>query len=305
MLRRLAHYQQRMVARAPAAAAMGVADGLRRCLPRRSSHHAAGYHDDAGDEKNRSPDSSGSANIPAKSHSPPDTNRLNASDRIKILQNTKPSRQHLTPQLTLHLITEECTIYHKPIDESFCFAADPFWGFYWPGGQALTRFILDNRRLFTGKSVLDVGCGCGASSIAALLSGASFVTANDIDTVALQATLLNAELNIVELRRLEVDETNQIGAPCDRYNVILIGDLFYDAAIADVLMPWLNRLAIAGKDIYIGDPGRHGLTETRLRNMIHLARYELPPNVCLENNGFSHANVWKFVVNDGESERMS
>ncbi|XP_065086249.1 electron transfer flavoprotein beta subunit lysine methyltransferase-like isoform X2 [Ochlerotatus camptorhynchus] len=303
MLRRLAYYQQRILVNAATSTAMGV-------LPRRSSHHAARYHGDGGDEKNRSLDPRGSENIPAKTYSTPPAsssaaNRVDPSDRSKILQNTKTSRQHLTPQLTLHLITEECTIYHRPIDDSFCFAAEPFWGFFWPGGQALTRFILDNGRLFSGKAVLDVGCGCGASSIAALLSGASFVTANDIDTVALQATLLNAELNIVEQLRLELDGTNLIGAPCDRYDVILIGDLFYDAEIADVLMPWLNKLAIAGKDIYIGDPGRHGLTETRMRNMIHLARFELPPNVCLENNGFSHANVWKFVADAGEFERMS
>ncbi|XP_062549561.1 electron transfer flavoprotein beta subunit lysine methyltransferase-like isoform X2 [Armigeres subalbatus] len=229
----------------------------------------------------------------------------NLTDRCKILQNTKTSRQHLTPELALHLITEECTIYHQPIDEDFCFAAEPFWGFFWPGGQALTRFILDNKQLFDGKSVLDVGSGCGASSIAALKSGAKHVTANDIDPVALQATLLNTELNVVgapdsivgqHCLRLELDQTNQIGTGCDRYDVILLGDLFYDAEIADVLIPWLSRLSRHGKkDIYIGDPGRHGLTETRLRNMIHQARYELPPNVCLENNGFSHASVWKFV----------
>ncbi|XP_062549559.1 electron transfer flavoprotein beta subunit lysine methyltransferase-like isoform X1 [Armigeres subalbatus] len=308
MLGRLAScYQQR----APTAtmAAMGVAGVLlgkrrsRRHLQLRCSHHAAGYHGDGGGGKSRSLDSTNgcSENIPrAKPFS-----SANLTDRCKILQNTKTSRQHLTPELALHLITEECTIYHQPIDEDFCFAAEPFWGFFWPGGQALTRFILDNKQLFDGKSVLDVGSGCGASSIAALKSGAKHVTANDIDPVALQATLLNTELNVVgapdsivgqHCLRLELDQTNQIGTGCDRYDVILLGDLFYDAEIADVLIPWLSRLSRHGKkDIYIGDPGRHGLTETRLRNMIHQARYELPPNVCLENNGFSHASVWKFV----------
>nr|XP_029719752.1 electron transfer flavoprotein beta subunit lysine methyltransferase-like [Aedes albopictus] len=93
--------------------------------------------------------------------------------------------------------------------------------------------------------------------------------------------------NIIEQHRLELEQANQIGAPCDRYDVILLGDLFYDTEIADVLIPWLNRLARDdGKDIYIGDPGRHGLTETRLRNMIHLARYELPPNVAWRITGF-------------------
>ncbi len=42
-------------------------------------------------------------------------------------------------------------------------------------------YILDNSEVVGGKSVLDVGCGCGASSIAAVLSGAEAVLANDID----------------------------------------------------------------------------------------------------------------------------
>ena len=67
----------------------------------------------------------------------------------KILSNTVLSRQHMTPEIALHLITPDCAIYHQPVgaghhnsDNSGAdtgFSADPFWGFFWPGGQALTR----------------------------------------------------------------------------------------------------------------------------------------------------------------------
>lgn len=43
------------------------------------------------------------------------------------------------------------------------------------------RYMLDNKRLLKDSRVLDIGCGCGASSIAAKLAGAVHVTANDID----------------------------------------------------------------------------------------------------------------------------
>lgn len=151
---------------------------------------------------------------------PQTTNSL----RSKILRNTCISRHHLTPEIALRLITAECDIYHRPMAANseaggHGFDADPFWGFYWPGGQALTRyvavdslspfalyilirqthprsqilevcqqtnslslrFILDNGHLFEGRRVLDVGCGCGASSIAASQVAASHVIANDID----------------------------------------------------------------------------------------------------------------------------
>lgn len=44
---------------------------------------------------------------------------------------------HLTPEIKLHLITEECQLWHSPANE--CQFNDPFWAFYWPGGQAISR----------------------------------------------------------------------------------------------------------------------------------------------------------------------
>ncbi|XP_052899078.1 electron transfer flavoprotein beta subunit lysine methyltransferase isoform X1 [Anopheles moucheti] len=225
----------------------------------------------------------------------------------KILSNTVLSREHMTPEITLHLITPDCAIYHQPVgaDSNGAdtgFSADPFWGFFWPGGQALTRFILDTAHVFRGKSVLDVGCGCGASAIAALMVGANRVTANDIDPVALQATLLNAELNGITGNRLVVSCDNFISNGADtqttnQYEVVLLGDLFYDTEIAADLHPWIQQLARAGTEIFIGDPGRHGITETGvLSDMELLTRYKLPDNICLENSGFSYANVWQFRI---------
>ncbi|XP_055623569.1 electron transfer flavoprotein beta subunit lysine methyltransferase-like [Toxorhynchites rutilus septentrionalis] len=274
-------------------AAIGAIVSRPACLQARRvqrRHHATRYLHDCGNGSNLAQEST------SRRRQTPADSRINHADRSKILHNTRVSRHHLAPEIALHLITPECTIYHEPIGDDFCFAAEPFWGFFWPGGQALTRYILDNKSLFAGKNVLDIGCGCGASSIAAKLAGANRVTANDIDETALQATLLNAELNAVTAG-LDVSSQNQIGQPVRDgvYDVLLIGDLFYDAEIANVLMPWLYRLTASRKSIYIGDPGRHGLVGTKLKHMTQLARYELPPNVCIENNGFSHANVWEFT----------
>lgn len=43
------------------------------------------------------------------------------------------------------------------------------------------RYFLDNPDIVRGKSVLDLGSGCGATAIAAKMSGASEILANDID----------------------------------------------------------------------------------------------------------------------------
>lgn len=59
-----------------------------------------------------------------------------------------------------------------------------------------------------GKSVIDFGCGSGILSVAAMLLGASDVTAIDHDPQALQATIDNAEKNQV-LDNLTVLDSKQ------------------------------------------------------------------------------------------------
>lgn len=50
---------------------------------------------------------------------------------------TNISYNHITPEIGLHLITEDCIAWSwKQFEIKLM---DPFWAFYWPGGQALTR----------------------------------------------------------------------------------------------------------------------------------------------------------------------
>lgn len=215
-----------------------------------------------------------------------------------IQQEMKISRDHLTPELALHLITPECRLFHEPVptvNVTKLFKKDPFWAFYWPGGQAISRYVLDNPSLVAGKSVLDVGSGCGASAVAALIRNAKYVVANDIDEAASCAIVLNAQLNGVDLERLQMCTENFIKASqLVKEDLILLGDVFYDEEFAALLQPWLQRLRNAGKQILIGDPGRHGLTADRRQHMRRLAKYELTESGCIENNGFRFVNVWEF-----------
>ncbi|XP_071872620.1 electron transfer flavoprotein beta subunit lysine methyltransferase-like isoform X2 [Bombus fervidus] len=107
-----------------------------------------------------------------------------------IFEHTEIVRSHMTPEIQLFLLTPNCNLYHtqyERISESKGIKRsvflEPFWSIYWPGGQALTRFVLDEgRTLFeSSKEILDLGAGCGATAIAAKLVGADRVVANDID----------------------------------------------------------------------------------------------------------------------------
>lgn len=111
-------------------------------------------------------------------------------------------------------------------------------------------------------------------------------------SVACVAIAMNAILNNVDI---EVSWKNLLEKPLeDPYDVIFVGDLLYDEEIANILMTWLGDAREQGAQIYLGDPGRHGLSKD-LRNRLRLLRrYSLPENVRKENHGYDMATVWEF-----------
>jgi predicted nicotinamide N-methyase len=142
--------------------------------------------------------------------------------------------------LRLRLITERCPLFHVRDERELPFPA-PWWAFLWPGGLGLTRFLLEDSRavpLLRGKSVLEVGSGCGSASIAAAALGARKVVANDICPYAGSALALNVELNegpgrlLAGVPRDTVSfvQENKIGAGKDffhLFDVVLVGDMLY------------------------------------------------------------------------------
>lgn len=105
---------------------------------------------------------------------------------------------------------------------------------------------------------------------------------------------MNAMLNDVDI---EVSWENLLERPSeDQYDVIFVGDLLYDEEIASILITWLKDAHVRGARIYLGDPGRHGLTENLRKRLRFLRRYSLPENVKRENHGYDTATVWEFAA---------
>ncbi|KAF8365311.1 hypothetical protein PRIPAC_83140 [Pristionchus pacificus] len=197
-----------------------------------------------------------------------------------------------------------------------CPLVDPYWAFYWPGGQSLTRFLLDHENIVRGSAVLDFGSGCGVSSMACLSHGSRRVVINDIDRNALLASKLNLRLNGMEWNSSKIRYTNAnlLESEDTHYMIqdlykdvpvssrlLLLGDMFYDSDFADTVFRWLKRLQSEfGVRILVGDPDRHPLTEKKLlhgyttgfsKNL--LASYALPGYVTREHYGFTSAHVYQ------------
>lgn len=207
-----------------------------------------------------------------------------------IVRETEIVASPLTPEIKLRLITEKCRLYHSTSgDLKGLPFADPFWAFYWPGGMSVTRFILDNPDVVRAKKILDFGSGCGATAIACRMKLCEHVVANDIDEAAAAAAQLNAELNNVQI---VTDTRNLINDPSALdFDVVVLGDVFYDEDFAAQLLPWIKDLVANNQTCLIGDPGRHALSAQL--NLELLAQYELPNNACIENHGFRFTNVFK------------
>jgi predicted nicotinamide N-methyase len=152
----------------------------------------------------------------------------------------------------------------------------PYWAWAWAGGQALARHVLDQPDLVRGRRVADVGCGGGVVAIAAARAGATSVSAIDLETFAIEACRLNAAANDVTLELVEADPIGTDGG----WEVVLVGDLWYEPELAARMAPWLRGLAARGAVILTGDPGRAHLPVVGLEE---LARYEVPTIEDLED----------------------
>ena len=152
----------------------------------------------------------------------------------------------------------------------------PYWAWAWAGGQALARHVLDHRELVRGRRVADIGCGGGIVAIAAALAGAESVSAIDLEVFAIEASRLNAIANVVTL---ELEEADPIGTDAG-WDVVLVGDLWYEPELAARMAPWLRELAARGTAVLTGDPGRAHLP---VEGLDELARYEVSTIVDLED----------------------
>ena len=193
-----------------------------------------------------------------------------------IRAHTAPAAAPLVPEITLALATEITPIWQA--SEAWLRQRNiepPFWAFAWPGGQALARHILDHPATVAGRRVLDFAAGCGIAAIAAARAGASLVEAAEIDPLAAAAVALNAAANNVAVATLAADV---VGTAC-RWDLILCGDVCYEAPMTRHILPWLRRMAAAA-EVWVADPGRAYLPRDGLDPF---ARYAVPTTTELED----------------------
>lgn len=152
------------------------------------------------------------------------------------------------------------------------------------GGHATTRLVLETLEgyITDQTELLDVGCGSGILSIAALLLGAKQIVGVDIDPLAVKTAIENGEINGMAAPRYTILQGDLAQKVEGQYDVV-VANIVADAIIA--LSPDASRF-LKPKGVYIVS----GIIDTREQDVLkalaqcHLSvahRYESSGWVCL------------------------
>ncbi len=162
------------------------------------------------------------------------------------------------PSLRLHLADDVTQLWHRV--GALLGQEDPplpYWAFTWSGGLAIAHHILARPDEVAGKDVVDLGTGSGLCAIVALRAGARSVLAVDVDPLAEAAVDVNSRAAAARIRFKHADILDELPPPVD---VVLAGDVSYEAGMARRMIAWLGSAALNGTRVLIGDPGRRHLS---------------------------------------------
>lgn len=106
--------------------------------------------------------------------------------------------------------------------------------------------------------------------------------------------ILNCELN--HMNPFPITIKNIINSEAGNWDLIVLGDMFYDEQLADGLHHWLRKcIRIQQTEVLIGDPGRHQFLSHSIRSQLHkVIEYSLPEYTRQENNGLTSSIVWSY-----------
>lgn len=110
-----------------------------------------------------------------------------------------------------------------------------------PTTRMCLKWIAQHADQVKSQTVLDYGCGSGILAIGALLHGATWADAVDIDPSAVEATHANAQANLQDLAQARPDGEIpiRVGLP----DIIGEGDQAYPVVLANILATPLKMLA--------------------------------------------------------------
>ena len=134
----------------------------------------------------------------------------------------------------------------------------PYWAELWPSAIAMSQYLIENKVLLQGKSIIEIGSGLGLPSIVAS-EFASDIVCTDYIQESLDFAKTNYLLNhsnddkikfeILDWRNSE--STNQ------KYDMVIASDVAYERKAFDDLEKCIHRLSHENTIVLLSEPNRH------------------------------------------------
>lgn len=138
----------------------------------------------------------------------------------------------------------------------------PYWADLWPSARVLAATLL--REHGNGRQLLEMGCGVGLATIAAMKAGFD-VTATDYYEEALHVTRGNAARNLGVEPRVRMVNWRSWPDNLGLFDVVIAADVLYEAEYAGLVASCLTRALSSDGVAIIADPGRLALPAFRER----------------------------------------
>ncbi|MGD9900873.1 MAG: methyltransferase [Calditrichaceae bacterium] len=132
----------------------------------------------------------------------------------------------------------------------------PYWAELWPSAIAISRFVAAHPDLIGDKSVLELGCGLGLSSLFIAMQDPASLLLTDYEQPALEMSLRNFKLNNMSLPETAIldwrqPELNRL------FEVIIASDILYEKRFFHPLIRLFGKFLEPGGHIIIAEPNRN------------------------------------------------
>lgn len=131
----------------------------------------------------------------------------------------------------------------------------PYWAELWPSSIGLSRFILGNGEIFQNKTILELGCGLGLTSICLSLQNPLSLLLTDYEQEALNITAHNFRLNNLNPPKMQLLDWRKPDL-IQQFDRIVASDIVYEERFFNPVINVFRRFLSYGGLIVLAEPNR-------------------------------------------------
>jgi len=134
----------------------------------------------------------------------------------------------------------------------------PYWADVWPSSRILADWFAGE--VGNGRTMLELGCGLGLVTIAAMQAGFT-VTATDYYDDALLFARVNARRATGREPTTRMVNWRELPDDLGRFDLVVACDVLYEKSYADLVADAMVKCLATGGEAIMADPGRIAIEE--------------------------------------------